>query len=189
MTRNFGTIRLCGLLLTLLCGNGCGEPPHSQSIVPTTQRLAIECSDLELELETTLAWSTSCSGNASSLSTVDTHPVTVQLLSEDATDPLTTLLAMLKTQPGLHDVELHLTGVSICGALTCLSYKAKFQRLSQQIERLGVVAVGNSKSWEFTTSIDLSSSLADMERHLALHALGDLTHRLAIPKPEMVLAL
>ena len=174
----------------LACIFGCTNSQKPQHVVPTTQELEVECSDLQLELTTTLSWTPDCSETALSLATEESLPsVTVQLLTEDAADPLATLLAMLKEQPGLHDVKLHLTDVSICGAFTCLSYMAKFQRLSHSIERLGVVAVGKNKSWEFTTSIDPASAVANLERHLALHALGDLTHRLSSHSTPTALAL
>ena len=193
MTRTFDKIRHGkGALafLMLACIFGCTNGQKPQHVVPTTQQLEVECSDLRLELTTTLNWTPDCSENALSLATEESlTSVTVQLLTEDAADPLATLLAMLKEQPGLHDVELHLTDVSICGAFTCLSYMAKFQRLSHSIERLGVVAVGKTKSWEFTTSIDPASAVANLERHLALHALNDLTHRLSSHSAPTALAL
>ena len=193
MTRTFDITRpdRCALAFLLVaCTFGCLNSQKHQQVVPTTQQLEVECSDLKLELTTTLNWTPNCSENALSLATdASLPPVTVQLLTEDATDPLATLLAMLRAQPGLHDVELHLTDVSICGAFTCLSYKANFQRLSHTIERLGVVAVGEAKSWEFTTSIDPTSSVANTERHLVLHALDDLTHRLSSPIAQKTLAL
>ena len=193
MTRTFDIIRAdrCALMFLVFAFTfGCANGQKQQQVIPTTQELQVECSDLQLELTTTLDWTPKCSENALSLATEESlNPVTVQILTEDATDPLATLLAMLREQPGLHDVELHLTDVSICGAFTCLSYKASFQRLSHTIERLGVVAVGEAKSWEFTTSIDPTSSVANMERHLALHALNDLTHRLSSPSSRKALAL
>ena len=193
MTRTFDMIRPDRYALTFLlfaCTFGCTNEQNHQQVVPTTQQLEVECSDLQLELTTTLSWTSNCSENALSLATDESlPPVTVQLLTEDATDPLATLFAMLKKQPGLHDVELHLTDVSICGAFTCLSYKASFQRLSRTIERLGVVAVGRTKSLEFTTSIDPTSPVAKLERHLALHGLHDLTHRLSSLSVPKALAL
>lgn len=186
MLQTFGTIKRHRRLLTVVLFLGligCNPDQSTHEKIPTTHQLEIDCADLRFELTTTLAWKTSCHGETVSLITDDAFPdVNVQLLSKEANDPLLTLLAMLRTQPGLHDVELHLTDVSVCGAFTCLSYRAKFQRLSQPIERLGVVAVDDTLSWEFTTSIDPNSSVANSKRPLALHALDDLTHRLSRPK-------
>ena len=162
---------------------GCVSPEPLLTSKSTTRDLSIDCSGLNFDLTTTLTWSSACENGVVGLTSGDQLPeVKAQLLSTNSTDPLLTILAMLKTKPGVYDVELHLTNVSVCGSFTCLGYEASFRRLSKSIERFGVIAVSNSSSWEFTTSYESSSEPLSYRRPLALHVLDDLTHQLHLPE-------
>jgi len=158
---------------------GCSPDEASTRFVQTTQSLTVDCSQLNLELTTTLLWRSSCEGTSAQLSLNDELPkVRAQRLSNQDSDPLLIVTAMLKSRPGVHDVNLRLTNVSICGSFTCLGYEATFRRLSKSIERFGVIAVDESVSWEFTTSYETAPEHLVYQRPLALHVLEDLTHQL-----------
>ena len=162
---------------------GCSADETSKRPVQTTQNLTVDCFELNLELTTTLVWRSSCEGASAHLSPSDELPeVQAQLLSNRAKDPLLTVAAMLKTRPGVYDVNLHLTNVAICGAFTCLSYEATFRRLSKSIERFGVIVVDENASWEFTTSYETTPEHRLDRRPLALHVLDDLTYQLHRPE-------
>ena len=174
-----------GLILSVTAASfvlsGCSSDETSERVVQTTKNFTVGCSDLNLELTTTLLWRSSCEGTGAQLKPGDELPeVQVQLLSRQARDPLLTVAAMLKSRPGVYDVDLRLTNIAICGAFMCLSYEATFRRLSKSIERFGVIVVDKDEdaSWEFTTSYETTPEHQLNQRPLALHVLDDLTYHL-----------
>ena len=179
---NLVKLVLLGCTLALSCLAACASPEPSHSPRQATKDVRIDCSELNFDLTTTLNWTSVCNNGVVGLRSDDLPEVKAQLLSTDAEDPLMVILAMLRTMPGIYDVELHLTNVGVCGSITCLSYEANFRRLSKSIERFGVIAVGDTGSWEFTTSYETSPDHLSLKRPLALHVLDDLTQLLHLPE-------
>ena len=159
---------------------GCNASlPETETLAPA-QELNLTCPQTPLTLTTTLGWETQCDADATVLQTAwAPAKVVLQKLGSPEPDPLVTLLAMLKSQPGLSDVKVSLTDVVACGDLTCLSYEATFQRLSRQIQRLGVIAVSPNESWEFATSFIKQSPARVQDHQAARLALSDLTDRIS----------
>jgi len=166
--------------LSTIGPTGCDAPlPETEPLTPTHE-LNLTCPQTPLTLRTTLGWETRCDANATVLQS-EWGPATVvlQKLGNSERDPLMTLLAMLKSQPGLSDVTLSLTHVIACGDFTCLSYEATFQRLSRHIQRLGVIAVSPNESWEFATSFIKQTPTHAQDHQAARLALHDLTDRIS----------
>lgn len=178
MSRSTKSLRGLSLTFGLIAlATGCGASVPTTETLKPTDELDLRCTKTPMTLATTLGWKTTCESELALLQSAGTATTVVfQKLGALQADPLMMLLAMLKTQPGLSDVQLSLTSVMACGDLTCLSYEASFQRLSRGVQRLGVIAVSSTESWEFATSYIEGGSADAFDRQMALLALHDLTN-------------
>ena len=162
---------------------GCSRAERASKAPSLTYAFTVDCPELNLEFTTTVDWQPECREGVVGFQAEPSLPrVSAQVLSTSSKDPLHTLLALLKSKPGIHDVELHLTDVFVCGSLTCLAYEATFLRLSNAIDRFGVLAVGNTTVLEFTASFEAAPDARLQDRPIAFHLLNDLTHGLYLPE-------